>query len=308
MNSKMARRVCALVLGACGTIAVAAAAQQPSAPAITSPGIGNPAYRQETHFTFDGPVQLPGITLPAGEYVFHLADPADGRNVVHVTSADGKKDYGNFNTKVVSRDEKSNTPELTFLETPANMAPAVKGYFFPGQSNGREFVYSKEQEDRIAGRTSSDTSQSAQAAAAPASSASATTGTTAGTTAAANEPSANRDVNADNTSSTAASAATAPSRSTSTVARADQSANQPVGTSGVEPSARADASAAAQTPSSSTQTASPANQSQTQTGANGAATRDELPRTASPLPLIALLGGVMLGAAGAVRMWRRAQA
>ena len=30
---------------------------------------------RRTIFTFNGPVTLPGVTLPAGQYLFRLADP-----------------------------------------------------------------------------------------------------------------------------------------------------------------------------------------------------------------------------------------
>jgi hypothetical protein len=42
-----------------------------------------------TFFTFSGPVTLPGVTLPAGTYLFRLADPTTGRKVINVLSADG---------------------------------------------------------------------------------------------------------------------------------------------------------------------------------------------------------------------------
>ena len=35
-----------------------------------------------TYLTFSGPVQLPGITLPAGTYRFELADPDSSRRVI----------------------------------------------------------------------------------------------------------------------------------------------------------------------------------------------------------------------------------
>jgi hypothetical protein len=46
-------------------------------------------YDKRTVFTFSGPVALPGVTLPAGQYVFRLADPASSQKVVQVLSADG---------------------------------------------------------------------------------------------------------------------------------------------------------------------------------------------------------------------------
>ena len=42
-----------------------------------------------TFFTFSGPVTLPGVTLPAGKYLFRNPDTLGGRRVVQVLSEDG---------------------------------------------------------------------------------------------------------------------------------------------------------------------------------------------------------------------------
>ena len=53
-------------------------------------------FDKRTVFTFSGPVALPGVTLPAGQYLFRLADPTGDRKVVAVLSADGKTPYSMF--------------------------------------------------------------------------------------------------------------------------------------------------------------------------------------------------------------------
>ena len=69
-------------------------------------------YDKRTVFTFSGPVALPGVTLPAGQYVFRLADPAGDRKVVQVLSADGKTPYGMFFSLPAERFEPASTPEV----------------------------------------------------------------------------------------------------------------------------------------------------------------------------------------------------
>ena len=44
---------------------------------------------QRALFTFSGPVALPGLTLPAGQYLFRRADPHSSSKVVPVLNADG---------------------------------------------------------------------------------------------------------------------------------------------------------------------------------------------------------------------------
>ena len=41
-------------------------------------------WDQKTVFTFGGPVEIPGQVLPAGTYVFKLADSPSDRNIVQV--------------------------------------------------------------------------------------------------------------------------------------------------------------------------------------------------------------------------------
>jgi len=41
-------------------------------------------WDQKTVFTFSGPVEIPGQVLPAGTYVFKLADSPSDRNIVQV--------------------------------------------------------------------------------------------------------------------------------------------------------------------------------------------------------------------------------
>ena len=81
-----------------------------------------PAAAQElrsdraTYFTFSAPVALPTITLPAGRYLFRLADSAVTRSVVQVYSEDGSKLHAMLLTLPASRNEVSDEPEVRFLE------------------------------------------------------------------------------------------------------------------------------------------------------------------------------------------------
>src|SRR5436190_1527680 len=46
---------------------------------------------QDTYFTFSQAVELPGKTLPAGTYLFVLADSMSNRHIVRVMSKDRKQ-------------------------------------------------------------------------------------------------------------------------------------------------------------------------------------------------------------------------
>jgi hypothetical protein len=107
-----------------------------------------------TEFTFSRPVELPGVTLPPGTYIFRFADATTGRKVMQVLAKDvSNKTYGLFLTITAQRPRPSDEAELRFLETPAGAPAAVKTWWYPGNSIGREFIYPKSQARRLAQAT-----------------------------------------------------------------------------------------------------------------------------------------------------------
>jgi hypothetical protein len=80
-----------------------------------------PAHAQTTDdrtvFTFSQPVTLPGVTLPAGNYLFRSPDSTSGRRVVQVLSGDGRQSYAMFVSIPAQRFTASEQPEIRFMET-----------------------------------------------------------------------------------------------------------------------------------------------------------------------------------------------
>src|SRR3981189_2791096 len=58
-----------------------------------APGARADEWDTKTILPVSGPVQIPGATLPAGSYVFKLADIPGNRHVVQVFDKDEKKLY-----------------------------------------------------------------------------------------------------------------------------------------------------------------------------------------------------------------------
>jgi hypothetical protein len=112
-----------------------------TAPAPAS-GIGL-TYDKLAYLTFNAPVQVPGATLTAGTYRFHLTNETTSRNVLQVLSNDGAIVYAMFNTIPDSRTKLTPDPDVTFLETPAGVPPAVRSLFYGHEYGGYEFVYPK---------------------------------------------------------------------------------------------------------------------------------------------------------------------
>jgi LPXTG-motif cell wall-anchored protein len=103
-----------------------------------------------TYFTFSQPVALPTGTLPAGRYLFRLADSQATRSVVQVYTDDGAKLIGMMLTLPATRDRVSDEPEVRFLESAENAPPAIGTWWYPGMKNGWEFIYPREQAMKLA--------------------------------------------------------------------------------------------------------------------------------------------------------------
>jgi hypothetical protein len=107
-------------------------------------------WNKKTILTFSGPVQIPGATLPAGSYVFKLADIAGNRHVVQVFDKDEKKIYTTMLAVPNQRLDPSDKPIVLFSERATGSPQAVKVWYYPGETIGNEFVYPKSQAMRIA--------------------------------------------------------------------------------------------------------------------------------------------------------------
>src|SRR5262252_8359359 len=89
--------------------------------ALLAPNALADEWNKKTILTFSGPVQIPGVTLPAGSYVFKLADLQGNRHVVQVFSKDEKKIYGTILAIPDEKLEPSDKPVVMFAERPAGV-------------------------------------------------------------------------------------------------------------------------------------------------------------------------------------------
>jgi hypothetical protein len=103
-----------------------------------------------TYFTFSAPVELPGMTLPAGTYAFKLLDTTGNRNIVQVFNKNMTRLYGTFLTIADYRQQPSEKSVIRFSETKEGGPPAVKEWFYPGETYGYEFVYPKNRATQLA--------------------------------------------------------------------------------------------------------------------------------------------------------------
>jgi hypothetical protein len=110
---------------------------------VAAPSIKASEWNQKTIFTFNQPVEVPGHVLPAGTYMFKLANNQSDRNIVEVYGKNGKHLYGTFLAVPDYRLRTPGKPIITFTERAAGAPEAVKAWFYPGDNFGHEFVYPK---------------------------------------------------------------------------------------------------------------------------------------------------------------------
>jgi hypothetical protein len=108
------------------------------------------SWDRKTVVSFSDTVHVPGTTLPAGKYVFKLWDSPSNRYVVQIFN---ERQNHVFATLLTIPEYRMNPPDKTvisFYEAPAGQPQPVKAWFYPGDNNGREFIYSKAEADVIA--------------------------------------------------------------------------------------------------------------------------------------------------------------
>jgi len=94
------------------------------------------------YLTFSGPVSLPGVSLPAGTYVFQRAIPDHDPLVVRVMSADKRTVYLTAFTKLINRPDGLPAEQRVMLGEPKpGMAPPIRAWFPSHERQGHEFKY-----------------------------------------------------------------------------------------------------------------------------------------------------------------------
>lgn len=275
----------ALAFAAVAALSTGAAAQQTN-------------VSERTFLTFSSAVEMPGLTLQPGTYVFKLAD-TPSRNVVQVWDQDEKNMLGHWLFVQAERPEVTEDTVVMFRETREGATPAVQYWYFPGEKIGKEFVYPRDQAERIAARTGTDVRTE--------------DGLVEGAGIAAvqnNEAAVSAEASLESAPApaqpSAAAGSLAGNRGIQAEADVDADANQAAVSAEASIDAQAQpadnvgrAQASVSTQDSGAQAVGTSGQ------AEGQFARNELPRTASPLALSGLIGLLSLVGAAGIRAMRR---
>ena len=114
---------------------------------LTSVVLATPAradeWNKKTLFTFNEVVEIPGRTLPAGTYVFKLADSDGYRHIVQVWNKDETEILATIIAIPNYRLAPKGKTVIEFHESPGIGPQALRAWFYPGDNFGHEFVYPK---------------------------------------------------------------------------------------------------------------------------------------------------------------------
>jgi hypothetical protein len=109
--------------------------------AILSPAIKADDWDKKTIVTFADAVEVPGQVLPAGTYVFKLANSISDRHIVEIWTGDQSQLLATILTIPGYRAETPNKTVFEYDERPGDSPMALHAWFFPGDHTGQEFVY-----------------------------------------------------------------------------------------------------------------------------------------------------------------------
>jgi hypothetical protein len=108
---------------------------------MIAPSVNADEWNKETIVTFSRPVEVPGQVLPAGKYVFKLADSQSDRRIVQIFSQDRTKLMATILATPDYRLEPTDKTVISMQERPTGTPEALGSWFYPGDNYGSRFVY-----------------------------------------------------------------------------------------------------------------------------------------------------------------------
>jgi hypothetical protein len=105
---------------------------------------------QKTIVTFNQPVEIPGKVLVPGTYVFKVLDSPSTRDVIQVLNKNEDHVVATFIAIPATTDKPFEKPFIRFAERPSGSPPAIEAWFYPGRTDGHEFVYPRQHATELA--------------------------------------------------------------------------------------------------------------------------------------------------------------
>jgi len=106
-------------------------------------------YDKKTVITITEPMEVPGIVLQPGKYVFKLLNSSSNRHIVEVMNERMDHLYALTFTAAARKLEPKGRTVLTFYEGKGSQPHAIRQWYWPGELDGQEFLYPHKQAERI---------------------------------------------------------------------------------------------------------------------------------------------------------------
>jgi hypothetical protein len=104
-------------------------------------GANADAWDKKTVVTFSDSVEIPGQVLPAGTYVFKLANSISDRHIVQIWTGDETQLLATLMTVPDYRLDPPDKTIFEFDERPGDSPMAIHAWFYPGDNTGQQFLY-----------------------------------------------------------------------------------------------------------------------------------------------------------------------
>jgi hypothetical protein len=110
---------------------------------VASEAVAQTSGPRSTAVTFSGPVQVAGVMLPEGTYVFEHVSTSSGNEVVTISSGRPKRQVARL--QAVGTRRAALGPVVTFRPTRSGSPAAIGAWYLNGGVEGYEFLYTSDQ-------------------------------------------------------------------------------------------------------------------------------------------------------------------
>jgi hypothetical protein len=110
-------------------------------------------YDKKTIVKLEQPTEAPGIVLQPGTYVIKLVNSSSDRHIAEILNEKMDHLYALTFTAAAAKVQRTGKTVLTFYEGTQGRPQALRRWFWPGETDGQEFVYPKNQAAEISART-----------------------------------------------------------------------------------------------------------------------------------------------------------
>ncbi len=106
-------------------------------------------WNKKTMITVREPIALPNTVLQPGTYTMQVSDSQANRHIVQIFDEDGKL-VTQVAAMAAHRLLAADNLQFTFWETPPGRPPALRAWFWPGDTYGSEFQYTPSEAVQLA--------------------------------------------------------------------------------------------------------------------------------------------------------------